>query len=36
MRNALNACIGTKFASRWSKMIVDMAIKSVRIISKTS
>lgn len=36
MRNALNACIGTKFASRWSTLIVDMAIKAVRIISRSS
>ena len=36
MHHALNACIGTKFAARWSTLIVDMAVKSVRIISKTS
>lgn len=32
VRGALQACIGTKFAARWSNLIVDLAMKSVRII----
>lgn len=32
MKNALLCCIGTKFAARWQNLIVDLAIKSVRII----
>ncbi len=29
---AMWACIGTKFSSRWGSLIVDMAIQSVRVV----
>lgn len=28
----MQSCIGTKFAARWNNLIVDLAIKSVKII----
>jgi len=34
VKNALSCCIGTKFASRWNDLVVNLAIKSVRIIMK--
>lgn len=34
VKNALSCCIGTKFASRWNNLVVDLAIKSVRTIMK--
>ena len=34
IKKALTCCIGTKFASRWNDMIVNLALKSVRIITK--
>ena len=36
MKNALNNCIGTKFASRWGSLIVDLALKSLKTIMKGS
>jgi T-complex protein 1 subunit gamma len=36
VKNALNSCIGTKFASRWGSLIVDLALKSVKTIMKGS
>ena len=31
---ALNSCIGTKFSSRWGKMITDLALKATRTIMR--
>jgi len=33
MKKALIACIGTKFSARWGYLLVDLALKSVRIVS---
>ena len=30
LREIVTACIGTKFSSRWSDLMVDMAIKAVK------
>lgn len=32
VKKALNCCVGTKFASRWKDLVVDLAIKSVRTV----
>lgn len=32
VNKALTSCIGTKFVSRWGKMVTDLAIKAARII----
>ncbi len=29
---AMWACIGTKFSSRWGTLVVDMAVKAVRVV----
>jgi len=34
INKALNSCIGTKFASRWGKLITDIAIKATRTIMR--
>jgi len=33
IRKALKSCIGTKFASRWGRLVEDLAIESVKKIS---
>jgi len=32
VKKALRSCIGTKFASRWGNLVVDLALKSVRTV----
>lgn len=34
VNKALTSCIGTKFSSRWGKLITDLSLKSVRTISR--
>ena len=34
INKALTSCIGTKFASRWGKLITDIAIKATRTIMR--
>ena len=34
IKDALRCCIGTKFASRWNDLIVDLSIQSVRCIMR--
>jgi len=36
IKKALTSCIGTKFASRWGSLVVDLALKSVRTVMKGS
>jgi len=33
MKGVLKTCLGTKFASNWSELMVDLALQAVRIIS---
>ena len=34
VKKTLRCCVGTKFAARWSDLIVNLALKSVRTIMK--
>jgi len=34
INKALTSCIGTKFASRWGKLITDLALKATKIVMK--
>jgi len=36
MKKAMRTCIGTKFSSRWGNLIVDLALKAVRIVTRDS
>jgi T-complex protein 1 subunit gamma len=36
VQQALFCCVGTKFAARWKDMVVNLAIKSTRIVMKGS
>lgn len=34
MQKAMWSCIGTKFASRWGNLVVDMAVQAVRVVMR--
>ena len=34
MQEAMWSCIGTKFASRWGNLVVDMAVQAVRVVMR--
>lgn len=33
MRKILNSCVGTKFAARWGDLVVNLALKAVRVVT---
>lgn len=32
VQKALFCCVGTKFATQWKNMVVDLAIKAIRVV----